>query len=209
VQCEVPETITTPEGVAFRPFLTAATSVDGSLSSTYQTGAQLVVCDNTLSAALGAEAKDTRVKVRHSRNSLGKVQEIRDTLGIVYGVADDFTAQVKDLCQTSVSDAQWRAFLTAYAPDPAAGVNKTSRGATLAASKRGELQQLWAHDARVSPWKGTAFGVVQAVNTREHHLATVKGATRTERNMLRSVKGEWQALDADTLGTLTKVLARV
>jgi len=55
--------------------------------------------------------------------------------------------------------------------------------------------------------KGTAFGVVQAVNTREHHLATVKGATRTERNMLRSVKGEWQALDADTLGTLTKVLA--
>jgi len=27
--------------------------------------------------------------------------------------------------------------------------------------------------------------------------------------MLRSVKGEWQALDADTLGTLTKVLARV
>ena len=209
VQCEVPETITTPEGVAFRPFLTAATSVDGSLSSTYQTGAQLVVCDNTLSAALGAEAKDTRVKVRHSRNSLGRVGEIRDALGIVYGVADDFAAQVKDLCETSVSDAQWRAFLTAYAPDPAAGVNKTSRGATLAASKRGELQQLWAHDARVSPWKGTAFGVVQAVNTREHHLATVKGATRTERNMLRSVKGEWQALDADTLGTLTKVLARV
>ena len=170
--------------------------------------APLVVCDNTLSAALGAQAKDTRVKVRHSRNSLGKVQEIRDTLGIVYGVADDFAAQVKDLCETSVSDAQWRAFLTAYAPDPAAGVSKTSRGATLAASKRGELQQLWAHDARVSPWKGTAFGVVQAVNTREHHLATVKGATRTERNMLRSVKGEWQALDADTLGTLTKVLAR-
>ena len=59
------------------------------------------------------------------------------------------------------------------------------------------------------PPKVTAFGVVQAVNTREHHLATVKGATRTERNMLRSVKGEWQALDADTLGTLTKVLARV
>ena len=28
------------------------------------------------------------------------------------------------------------------------------------------------------------------------------------RNMLRSVKGEWQALDADTLGTLTQVLAR-
>jgi phage/plasmid-like protein (TIGR03299 family) len=207
VQCEVPETVTTPEGVAFRPFLTAATSVDGSLSSTYQTGAQLVVCDNTLSAALGAEAKDNRVKVRHSRNSLGKVQEIRDAIGIVYDTADDFSAQVKTLCETSVSPAQWQAFLKEISPEPA-GVTP-SRGRTLAINKREELSQLWTNDVRVSPWKGTAFGVVQAVNTHAHHVQTVKGATRTERNMLRSVKGEWQALDASTVSTLSRVLSTV
>ena len=39
VQVEMEDTITTPEGVDFRPFLTAATSMDGSLASTYQTGA--------------------------------------------------------------------------------------------------------------------------------------------------------------------------
>lgn len=208
VQCEMPDTITTPEGVAFRPFLTAATSVDGSLSSTYMTGATVTVCDNTLSAALN-EKGTGKFKVRHSRNSLDKVTEVRDALGIVYAVADDFAAQVKDLCETSVSDTQWKAFLTAVAPDPAAGANKTSRGATLATAKRAELSQLWNNDNRVSPWKGTAFGVVQAVNTHAHHVQTVKGATRTERNMLRSVKGEWQSLDADTLATLTKVLQTV
>ena len=37
-------------GVEFRPFLTATTSLDGSIATTYQTGAQVAVCDNTLSA---------------------------------------------------------------------------------------------------------------------------------------------------------------
>lgn len=35
VSVEVPETITTPEGVAFRPHLLACTSHDGSLATTY------------------------------------------------------------------------------------------------------------------------------------------------------------------------------
>lgn len=206
VQCEVPETITTPEGVAFRPFLTAATSVDGSLSSTYQTGSTVVVCDNTLAASLG-EKSAARVKIRHSRNSLGRVTEVRDALDLVYSVADDFAASVKELCEASVSNTQWQAFMKEIAPEPA-GVTP-SRGRTLAVNKRSELSQLWTSDVRVSPWKGTAFGVVQAVNTHAHHVQTIKGATRTERNMLRSVKGEWQALDDSTMSTLTKVLATV
>jgi hypothetical protein len=57
--------------VEFRPFLTATTSLDGSIATTYQTGAQVVFCDNTLSTALNSA--DTRVKVRHSANSLTKL----------------------------------------------------------------------------------------------------------------------------------------
>ncbi|WKN61360.1 hypothetical protein HJ581_0048185 [Rhodococcus opacus] len=35
-------------------------------------------------------------------------------------------------------------------------------------------------DARVSAGRGTAFGVVQAVNTCAHHKQPIKGAPRAE-----------------------------
>lgn len=207
VQVELSDTISTPEGVDFRPFLTAATSVDGSLSSTYQTGAQVVVCDNTLAAALGE--RSDRVKIRHSRNSLGRIGEVREALGIVHDAADTFTQAVADLCATEVTERQWRAFVDAHAPLPEAGKAKTTRALTLAENKRDALNTLWRSDLRVSPWAGTAFGVVQAVNTYTHHVQTVKGASRAERNALNTVQGKWAALDTDTLSTLNRVLATV
>lgn len=199
VQCELSENVTTPEGVEFRPFLMAATSLDGSLSSTYQTGAQVVVCDNTLSAALGEDGAK-RVKIKHSSRSLGRIGSVRDALGIVHSVGEDFAAQVAALCSETVSEAQWSAFLDAHVP-----VGSEGRGATIAENKREALTRLWVHDARVSPWKGTAFGVVQAVNTYTHHEKTVRGAERSERNATRVVTGGIDALDASTLELLRAV----
>lgn len=200
VQVEMPENVTGPAGFTFRPFLTAATSLDGSLSTTYNTGVQAVVCDNTLSAALGD--KSHQVKIKHSSQSLGRITDARQALGIVYDVSEQFSAQVEALCAESVSDAEWRRFLDAYTPLP----TETGRSRTMAANKRDTLNTLYFSDARVNPWKGTAFGVVQAVNTFTHHEQTVKGASRPERNMLRMVTGGVDALDANTLGTLRKVL---
>ena len=45
VQAELSETREAAEGVLHRPFLTAATSHDGSLATTYLTGTTVVVCD--------------------------------------------------------------------------------------------------------------------------------------------------------------------
>lgn len=81
-----------------------------------------------------------------------------------------------------------------------------SRARTSAEKKRDGLSRLWNHDARVAPWKGTAWGVVQAVNTWTHHEQTVRGAARTDRNMLRAVDGTTDTLDRATLTTLRKVL---
>ncbi|GAA3624651.1 hypothetical protein GCM10022419_132810 [Nonomuraea rosea] len=203
VQVELPDTCTTPEGIAFRPFLSAATSLDGSLSSTYQTGAQLIVCDNTLSAAL-ASNNAKRVKIKHSRNSLARVVDVRDALGVIHRAADDFAAEVRQLCQIDVSNAQWTAFLNRHAPIPAERGPKR----TNALTKRHALTRLWNDDERVSPWQGTAFGVLQAVNTFTHHDQTVRGAVRAERNMHRMVKGEIDDLDLSTIRTLETALDR-
>ncbi len=202
VSVEVPETITIPEGVAFRPHLLATTSFDGSLATTYKPGVTSVVCDNTMHAALNESGQT--VWVEHARKSDLKLAQARDALGIVYRVADSFTAQVARLCRTDVSDREWQRFLDAHAELPA----EPGHGRTLAERKREALVRLWRDDARVAPWSGTAFGVVQAVNTFVHHEQSVRGATRPERNALRAVTGDFDDLDRSTLGTLATVLER-
>ena len=200
VSVEVPDTITTPEGVAFRPNLLACTSHDGSLATTFQRVVTNVVCDNTMSAALAEPGQ--RVKVRHSRYSKLRLGEARQALAIVHMIADDFAADVARLTATTVTDRQWATFLDAHAPVPA----EPGRSRTIAERKRATLGRLWNHDARVSPWRGTAWGVVQAVNTYVHHEQTVRGAERAERNMLRAVDGGVDQLDTATLATLHTVL---
>jgi phage/plasmid-like protein (TIGR03299 family) len=204
VSVEVPDTVTTPEGVEFRPNLLAVTSFDGSLATTFKRVVTNVVCDNTMAAGLGERGQ--QFKARHSRHSGMRLAEARDALAIVHTIADDFAAEVAELCAVSVSDGQWRAFVEAHVPMPKDG--RDSRAKTLAESKRGTLGRLYAYDARVAPWQGTAFGVVQAVNTFTHHEGTVRGMSRAERNMLRAVDGGVDTLDAETLGTLRKVLAK-
>lgn len=201
VQVEVPETCTTDEGVAFRPFLLAASSLDGSLKTTYRRGATVVVCDNTLSAALN-ESGAWQIKIKHSSNSLGRITRAREALGIVHRVADDFAAQVRALCRVEVTDRQWDRFLTELVPVPP----EQGRSRTLAERRREALTALWRHDPRVSPWRGTAYGVVAAVNTYTHHEQSVRGAHRAERNMLRAVTGEFDQLDRETLTVLDRVL---
>ena len=83
----------------------------------------------------------------------------------------------------------------------------TGRSLTLAENKRATLERLYAHDDRVAPGTGTAHGVLQAVNTYEHHESTVRGARRAERNMLRTITGDFGTLDRATVGTLDTVLA--
>lgn len=204
VSVEVPETITTPEGVEFRPHLLAAASHDGSLSTTFTRTVTNTVCDNTMSAALSEGARHgQRFKVRHSRRSLGRLTEARDALGIVHTIADDFAAQVAQLTATKVSDGDWNRFLDSLAPLPERG----GRARTNAEKKRESLERLYRHDERSAPWAGTAYGVLQATNTMVHHEQTVRGANRAERNFERAITGGVDRLDRDTLDLLAAAMA--
>ena len=187
VEVSVPESITTPEGVTFRPNLLATTSFDGSIATTFKRTVTDTVCDNTREIAL-AEAGQA-YKVKHSRYSRAKLADARAALAMVHTLADDFAAEVAALCAIEVSPPQWQAFLDAEVPrvDTTTGQPLTGRARTLAEHKRDALNRLYRHDQRVTPWAGTAQGVLKAVNTYEHHESTVRGATRPERNMLRAV----------------------
>jgi phage/plasmid-like protein (TIGR03299 family) len=205
VEVSVPESITTPEGVVFRPNLLATTSFDGSIATTFKRTITDTVCDNTRDAALAE--KGQAFKVKHSRHSHAQLAPARAALEMIHTIADDFAAEVAQLCATPVSAGQWSAFLDAHVPRADInGAPLKGRSLTMADNKRETLLRLYRHDQRVAPWAGTAHGVVQAVSTYEHHEATVRGAARPERNMLRTITGDFAKLDRGTLATLEMVL---
>lgn len=63
VEVSVPESITTPEGVVFRPNLLATTSFDGSIATTFKRTVTDVICDNAREAALGEKGQTYKVKL--------------------------------------------------------------------------------------------------------------------------------------------------
>jgi phage/plasmid-like protein (TIGR03299 family) len=207
VEVSVPESITTPEGVQFRPNLLATTSFDGSIATTYKRTVTDTVCDNTREQAL-SESGQT-YKVKHSRYSKVKLLEAREALAVVHSLADDFAREVAQLCKMKVSPKQWQTFIDTYASRNNAKTGKqlTGRSLTMVDKKRAALQRLYQHDERVAPWAGTAWGVMAAVNTWEHHEKTVRGSERAERNMLRTVTGDFGKTDRDVLEHLQVVLA--
>jgi phage/plasmid-like protein (TIGR03299 family) len=67
VEISMPDPITTPEGVVFRPKLLATTSFDGSIATTYKGTVTDVVYDNTRELALAESGQE--FKVKDPRNS--------------------------------------------------------------------------------------------------------------------------------------------
>lgn len=208
LEASVPDNVTTPEGVTFRPNILAGTSLDGTIATFYKRTITATVCDNTFEAAR-SESGQT-YKVKHTRNSGLKLADARQALNLITEAADGFAEEVRTLCRTDVTDRQWDAFLSAYAPTvDATGKALEGRSLTMAENKQDTLRKLWVRDNRVSPWSGTAFGVVQAVNTFNHHEGIVRGTSRVERNLLNAIDGTTAQNDRDAREILTRVLATV
>lgn len=204
VQIETPDNVQAIGGVAIRPFLLATTSFDGSIATTYKPGYTDVVCDNTRDMFLSERSEVYRVK--HTRNSAFSAIDAQTQLNIV---TESALREIQTLLDIDVTDAHWQAFVEAHAPIAADATKKT---VTMGENLRGELTRLYNTDVRVSPWRGTAWGVVQAVNTFTHHHSIVRnvanGGGRFERNMMRAVQGGIAKIDTDAVFTLQTVIGR-
>jgi phage/plasmid-like protein (TIGR03299 family) len=212
---EVPETFKTPEGVDFRPFLMAATSFDGKLPSIYKRCITRPICDNTVDGAMMEKGQEVRVK--HTRNSILVLRDAAQALMLLEDVAEYEAARIATQCQATVTDLQFDAFLAKLCPLPeqAAGLDinardRSTRTATIAANKREKLNELYRQDGRAAPWCGTAFGVLQAVNTYQQHEATIRNAHegRYARNMENAINGKSAEADNNALALLQQVLDR-
>lgn len=213
VQIMLADTLMAANGIEVNPFLLAVSSLDGSRATSYSTGNNLAVCDNTVQLALSASAQSgTLVKFKKTSNSDAnanqRILDARDALNIVLSTGDDIIALINALDAVKVTDRQWTQFLEVHAPtvDPVTKESKSGRGLTLAKNEQDALDNMYKFDNRVAPWQGTAFGVMQAVNTFTHHESSIRGMERAERNADRMVSGEWADLDRLTLAELDRVL---
>lgn len=205
VQIEAPETIQHSSGLHYRPFIAATTSFDGTIATTYKSGETAVVCDNT--HAMYFRGNDGTYKVKHTKHSTNsaRIADARAALDIIFKISETFSEQLDTLSATTVTDKQWEAFLDAYAP---MRDDMDKRGKTLAENKRIQLTELYNVDERAATWRGTALGVLQAINTYQHHFATVRNtASRIERQWTNFLEGKTDAHDSAALEQLNAILA--
>lgn len=210
VSVGVPESFQTPEGIVFSPRLIAGSSFDGKLATQWGRVFQLGVCDNTMRAAFAEASRSGQlVKVKHTKHSFLGIANAREGLNLLEDGAEAFAEEIKTLCETEVSSSEWNSVLDALVPlpvDSEGKVTEKGRGYTMAATKRETLQGLLTGDERVSPWSGTAFGVLQAFNTYNAHEAIVRGdVSRPERQYENVLTGKTFKEDANVLHVLKEV----
>jgi phage/plasmid-like protein (TIGR03299 family) len=206
VQIEVPETMEFAGGLKARPFLLAYTSLDGSLATTYGGSVTSTVCDNTLTIASGQHG-GFRHKVRHSSKSLGRIQDVREALGIVHTFADEFGKQVEELLNQHITDRQFDKLVADMVPFPE-DPKKAMGAYNAAVKKRQHLTDMYRFDVRAASWRGTAFGAWAAFNTFDQHETKLRAETnRVERNARRMLEGQQRNLDATILDKIVELAA--
>ena len=184
VQVEMPENMKAA-GVEFRPHLLATTSFNGEIATLYKRTCTIVVCDNTRAQALRETAQEFRVK--HTSQSLLKLSDARDALQIVHSIGDDFAAEIEKLMAIKVTDQKFDRFLSLLAPSDD---RESKQSQTRADNLRSSLRQMWQNDIRCAPYRYTAFGAVQTVNTwRQHIKPTRAGRSAIERTMIDTLTG--------------------
>jgi phage/plasmid-like protein (TIGR03299 family) len=205
VQVEVPETFKVA-GVEFIPHLTAFTSHDGTWSSNYLRMTTLIVCKNFLTTLRfgGLKRTEHKISVKHTSRSHMALDSSRVALDLVMEQANEDMEGINVMTNITVSDAQfWSMIDAAFGKAP--GEDATARAKTLDSNRREALLDLWHNDPMVTPWRGTAFGALQAFNTWAHHRQGVRG-DRDERNVRNSLDGTTEKFDSHVMAAMERVL---
>lgn len=120
-------------------YLMAVNSHDGSTSFSIAVTPVRAVCTNTVRLALrNAVAK---VSLKHTAGVTSKVQQARETLGVVWRYQAEFEQEAKRLLDTPMSDIDFQAFVERLVPEPRKDASQ--REITTRERKREEILAIW------------------------------------------------------------------
>ena len=121
-------------------YIMAVNSHDGSSAFTVAVTPIRAVCTNTVRLALNsAKAK---ISLKHTSGATQKVQQARETLGIVWKYQDEFQKEVELMLSQKFSDNDYKKFVEVIIPEPK-GKEVTERQKNSVERTRAELMGLW------------------------------------------------------------------
>lgn len=196
-------------GMDFLPFVLFQSSLDGSLANSWSAGSLIAICDNMFSGIRASSANAGRqLKLKRSRYGLSEARmtDLRSVLAVTELETQSITDFLHTTVDIEVSVPQFDKILSEVIPLPGEGASKTAY--TKSSNRRDSVRALYFNSPMVEPWKGTAFGVIQAFNTYAHHGQSVRGATRVERVYDRVLRGDMADSDTAVVRSIEKVLGR-
>lgn len=147
-------------------YLLLATACDGTLATTAQHTSVRVVCNNTLSIALG----DSNGAVKVGHRSQFDAQAVKRQLGIAISSWDGFMVRMKALSERKVNDAAAEKFFQRVLTYPTSGPNIPAPSTNDSAIKA--AQALYAgrgKGATLPSASGTAWGLVNSITEFVDH----------------------------------------
>lgn len=131
-----------------------------------------IVCRNTQQMALSA-AK-TSWKVRHTATAVGRVQEAREKLGLVWKSIGNIDAEFQKLAEIPVTFTEAKAFT-----EKLVNLEKVDPDSTAATRRRnasGQILNLFANSDTIKPIAGTRYALYNAVTEYVDWFQGVRGA---------------------------------
>lgn len=203
VQIEAPESVTVGSDV-LRPFIVATTSFNGKYPTTYKRGTQRVVCDNTLDEF--HRTADAAFKVKHTKHSTAKLDEVRTVLEITFKHQEAELAEIEALMNQAVTDLEFERIVKMVDPIK----TDEERGITRTSNRHFQYRNLWEHDDRIGSYKNTAWGTIQVFNTYGQHMNSLRATTvRPEANMLNFLGGKVAKTDSDVVKAIQLVVPKI
>lgn len=152
--------------------LLLVTSVDGSLSTQAKFTSTRVVCNNTLTVALGENGKRA---VRKTHASEWDAKEFKLDLGLIDSGWEKFNEKIKRLTEIKVSDAFTQNFFQKKFFDDTKDADKQGLGAYR---KVNTLMDLYRNGTGAEYSKGTAYGILNAATELfTHGITQGRGAS--------------------------------
>jgi phage/plasmid-like protein (TIGR03299 family) len=139
-------------------YIMAVNSHDGSSSFTVAVTPIRAVCTNTVRLALNSAV--SKISLKHTAGASAKVQQARETLGIVFKYQEAFEQEVEQMLSEKFTDAQYKKFIEVLVPEPKGELS--TRAENSFEQKRGELMALWKAPTQ-SNIAGTKWAAYNAV----------------------------------------------
>ena len=171
-----PETMSCGGVDLINNYIMAVNSHDGSSAFTVAVTPIRAVCTNTVRLAL-QQAK-SKISLKHTAGATAKVQQARETLGIVFKYQEAFEKEIEEMLSIKITDKQFQHFIEALVPEPKKK-DASERQINSAEKKRSELTGLWNAPTQQNI-AGTAWAAYNAAVEWADWVKPVRGADDKE-----------------------------